>query len=342
MESRSSRFLCFALSLLTAISLSALFPTGSRAEVPSDKEQFLIFELNRARSDPDGWAIEQGLSVDLSYVEARPPLAINEYLVASSGFHAKEMADYPYFSHTSAVNGDTANQMALNAGYPLPFSPTANSIESIACGYGSPPQGLDHSQAIITLKTLIADEGVPGLGHRNHLLGIGGWAARIEIGAGFYSASTSCRNYWAIHTANEATPKTFLTGVVYNDGNGNDLYDQGEGLGGVTIMADLLSTTSNTQGGWSLEVSDGTYSFSCAGGSFAGTSSETIDVNGDNREVDCISGDGVPVVDFGLIPAPEAAGVLLQGFSLAVIAALARVRRGRWPLFSPRLLGRHS
>jgi hypothetical protein len=326
MESRTLMSLWFALSLFTAMTLSGMLPTGSRAEVPSGKEQFLIYELNRVRSDPDGWAIEQGLPVDLSYVEPRAPLAINEYLVASSGFHAEEMADNQYFDHTSAVTGDQPNRMAIDAGYPLPFPPAANSIESIACGYGT---GSDYSQAIVALEKLIVDEGVPSLGHRNHLLGIGGWDARIEIGAGFDSAGTYCRNYWAIHTANESSPKTFLTGVVYNDADGNDLYDEGEGLGGVSIMANLLGTISNAQGGWSLEVSDGTYAFSCAGGGFAGTSSESIYVDGQNREVDCTSGDGVPVVDFGLIPAPEPSGVLLQGLSLAVIAALARVRRGR-------------
>lgn len=198
----------------------------------------------------------------------------------------------------------------------------------LLCGFGSPPQGVDHSDPSVTLRELIVDEGVAGPGHRKHLLGIGAWAARIEIGAGLYSASTYCGNYWAIHTANESESKTFLTGVVYDDGNGNDLYDQGEGLGCFTIMADLLSATSNARGGWSLEVGSGTYAFSCSGGSFSGTASERIYVNGDDREVDCISGDSVPIVDFGLIPAPEPSGLLLPGFSLASLAALARARRG--------------
>jgi hypothetical protein len=329
MDPRASISSSSLAALLALMALALLIPGDGRAEAPSGKEQFLIYELNRARSDPGGWGTEQGLPVDLSYVEPRPPLAINEQLVESSGFHAKEMADHEYFGHTSEVTEDQPNQMAIDAGYPLPFPAAANSIESIACGFGT---GGDFSQAIVALETLIVDEGVPSLGHRKHLLGIGSWAARIEIGAGFDSASTFCRNYWSIQTANESTPRTFLTGVVFDDANGNDLYEEGEGLGGVGISANQLNTTSNASGGWSLEVSDGTYGFSCTGGSFVGIASESIHVSGQNREVDCISAASEPVVDFGLIPAPEPSGLLLQGLAVATTAAMVRGRRGWNPV----------
>ena len=50
----------------------------------------------------------------------RPPLAANDQLFDSAGFHAEEMATYDYFGHQSEVTGDWPNQMARDAGYPLP------------------------------------------------------------------------------------------------------------------------------------------------------------------------------------------------------------------------------
>ena len=214
------------------------------------------------------------------------------------------MATYNYFSHQSQVTGDYPNKMARDAGYPLKssFSDFINNIESNAAGYG--PGGQNYSQAINALSGLIEDKMyASNPGHRNHLLGIGFWAPFTEVGAGYgYNSGALYRNYWSIHTGLQDTVKTFLTGVVYSDVNSNLRYDIGEGLAGVTVTAGIPSTTSNAQGGWALEVTNGIYVVSCWGLGFTGTPSIHLRVNGRSREVDFVSGKSAPIVDFGLIP----------------------------------------
>lgn len=321
--------------LLACVWLSGVVPmvavdeARAAAREPTNKEQFLLSELNRARSDPGAWATEQALGVDLSSVEARPPLALNHSLTGSAAYHADEMGAEQYCAHLSTVNGELANKWARDAGYPLTssFFDAANNIESIACGFGNPPDGSPFQLPLEVLKSLILDDGVPSLGHRKHMLGFGGFEGMREVGAGYESVGTLFRNYWAIHTGYRDVDPVWLTGVVYNDANGNEIYDEGEGLGGVAVQVDAVVIQSGAAGGWSLSVLPGSHPFSCSGAGFAGTAWETVLVGVDNREVDCLSGEALPVVDYGLIPAPEPATMWLQLATLASLFSLARGRR---------------
>jgi len=117
-------------------------------------------------------------------------------------------------------------------------------------------------------------------------MGQGWFATHEEIGVGAHLGD----RVWTILTATESTATLFLTGVVYNDWNGNQRMDLGEGLSGVTITAGGRSTTTNAGGGWSLPATAGQYRVTASGGSFAGTSTATVWVNGFNVEVDFIAG----------------------------------------------------
>ncbi|MCP4708444.1 MAG: hypothetical protein GY869_07460, partial [Planctomycetes bacterium] len=120
-------------------------------DIDPDEQEF-IYLLNMARSDPEGFALAEGYSISFAGIDPQPPLAVNPYLAASALFHATEMAENDYFGHTSQVTGDQPNQMALDAGYPLPYSAAANNIESIAAGYGlstAPDSGADALQLLL-------------------------------------------------------------------------------------------------------------------------------------------------------------------------------------------------
>ncbi|HBO44988.1 MAG TPA: hypothetical protein DD670_13875 [Planctomycetaceae bacterium] len=259
------------------------------------EEQFFVYLLNRVRHDPVTYQIEQGVPVDLSYVTPRPPLAVNDSLFASAGFHADEMATYNYFAHRSPVTGHWPNKMARDKGYALPasWSSDANYIESLAAG---------RPGAVATLYDLIVDEGYSSPLHRNHLLGIGDFsAADREIGVGHAcNAASKYKDYWAIHATRCDPAGQFLTGVVYQDKNGNHQYNLSEGLGGVTVSANGLTTTTNSEGGWSIRVTNGTYRVSASGGTFSGTGTVPVNVSGDNVEVDFLSGLDTGYVDFSL------------------------------------------
>ncbi|MEX2119078.1 MAG: DUF4214 domain-containing protein [Pirellulales bacterium] len=288
----------------------------------SAEEQHFVYLLNRARHDPVAYQLEAGLSVDLSGVAPRPPLAVNNDLFDSAEFHATEMATFNYFDHQSHVTGDWPNKMARDQGYVLPafWSDTANFIESLAAGtfYSSADQPLD---------ALIVDQGISPPGHREHLLGITSFdAENREIGVGHaFNAGATYRNYWAIHATRSDPADSFLTGVVFNDANGNGRYDVNEGLGQVTIVAGPYGTVTNDAGGWSIRAAAGTYTVTASGASFAGIASAVATVTG-NVEVDFMSGQALGIVDFEtLLPgAPTAnADMYVLGGTGSNTAAIA-------------------
>ena len=284
-------------------------------------EQLFIYLLNEARHNPEAYEQQQNLGIDLSTVAAQPPLAVNDKLVASASFHANEMATYNYFAHQSAVTGEWPNKMVRDQGYALPYTipssatsywelpDDSNQVESIAAG---------NSDAQATLNQLLVDAGVSPPDHRIQLLGMDSFNQLWrEVGAGTaYNASSTYLNYWAIHTCVVNTTDLFLTGVVYNDANGDHAYDLGEGLAGVTVTANGLTTTTNAAGGWSIPVTNGTYVVTASGGGFSGTGSVTVTVNGANVEADFISGLGTGYVNFSLVqpPLPKNLGVFNAGY----------------------------
>ena len=250
-------------------------------------EQEFVYQLNRARHDPAAYAIEQGLSVDLSSVDARGPLAINPPLSRSSDTKAIDLIQNDYFAHVSP-DGVFPNELVESAGYDLPdhFGTNQNYVESLAAGS-------NYATAFDALNALIVDEGVANVGHRRHLLGIGDfYGSNREIGVG-YSSSSNARysNYWAVHIAQRANPTNLLTGVVFDDLNGDGRYNAGEGLSSVSITVNgSTSVETNAAGGWAIAVDDGHHTIVASGASFQGVSTVDAIVAGENVEIDFLSG----------------------------------------------------
>ncbi len=269
---------------------------------PSEQEQLGIYELNRARSNPAAYGQEIGF--DLSGITPQPALAVNKNLTGSARFHAFEMLDHHYFGHTSDVTGIGPNQMAVDNGYDLfgigleQNSGAANTIESNAFGYN---QTRTYPEA---LSSLIIDKDVAGAGHRVHLLATNPqFQSHREIGSGFAEGLDSFPEFnlpnerptflYSIHTANMNPDDTFITGVAYEDRNGNLRYDAAEGLGGVTVSANGSEVATMANGGYSIQVEPGTYTVTCAGGGFQGTATLQVGVLDANVSVNCQS--DVPV-----------------------------------------------
>ncbi|MEZ5993913.1 MAG: hypothetical protein R3E76_16385 [Planctomycetota bacterium] len=287
-------FVCaFACLLMFAAALEA-------QQAPTANEMAFIYELNRARQNPQRYDTENSLGGILNGVAAQPPLALNENLVQSARFHSTEMATAGYFAHQSAVTGDYPNKMARDAGYPLytGWTDNANYIESLAANGGS-FSGVTYSPTD-ALRNLIIDAGVTPPGHRIHLLAMDPFNQDFrEIGTGYAqgahwsNSSPWSAAYWAIHTGRRNTDPIRMFGVVYDDANGNGRYDSGEGLGGVTVNAtgpSTQNTTTNAQGAYVLVVTSGSWTVTCSGGSFQGTSNATVSVGSNNVEVDFASG----------------------------------------------------
>jgi uncharacterized protein YkwD len=288
--------------LLPALCGAALFAIAAPALIaqPTANEQALIYEINRMRSDPQRYDTEQSLGGLLTGITPSQPLAVNDNLVSSSRWHSTDMATVPYyFGHQSTHTGEWPNKMARNFGYPLATSlpDTTNNIESLAGG---------SANVLAALKFLIEDAGTVPPGHRYHLLATGPsasfYAQFREIGTGYaFNASATFQRYYAIQTGFRDADSPWLTGVVYNDANSNGRYDEGEGLGGVTVGATgpaTLNTTTNSQGGWSIAVTAGTWNLTCSGGAFSGSATAQAVVGTQNIEVDFASGRAAGEVAF--------------------------------------------
>jgi hypothetical protein len=337
------------LALLLFAPLLVLARLAS-ADPPDGAELEFLWQVNLARSDPAAWGHANGLGALLDAIAPRPPLAWNATLVDSAQAKAQEFVDYDYFAHESPVTG-SPNALILNVfHYPLAgntgfyFGPDCQpcvyggfgntGVESLASSYAS--DGGIVATPIGAARGLIGEicdvAGTPNtcgtINHRNHLLGAAALTApMIESGAGHVvqveagPAGPLTTHYWVFHTGlpagSAAAMPQFLTGVVYADADEDDRYDAGEGLGGVTVQANALATTSNSAGGWSLAVDDGSWDVTCSGGGLSGAASAVdVVVAAVNREVDCVSGRPAAIVDF--VPEPSAAAA-----AAAVLASLA-------------------
>ncbi len=254
-----------------------------------------MYRLNRARHNPQAYVQEAGLGINLSSHPSRPPLAVNNKLYDSAEFKSQEMATNNYFNHQSETTGVWPNKLVRNFGYQLQsnWEDDNNFVESLAAGH-------IYGTAVAAMDALIVDAGVPGLGHRRHLLSTSGDEDK-EIGIGYAKNSNATfESYWTIHLTRSHPDDRFLTGVTFNDANNNDRYDLGEGIGGVTVSADGQTTTSNAQGGWSIKVDPGQYNVTASGGGFSGTSFVAATVDTGNVEVDFESGLATGYVNFSL------------------------------------------
>lgn len=290
-------FLAFAvLQIAVLFSGEPATDSGARRQPiePNADEQCFIYLLNKARSDPPAYGKSIGL--DLTGVAPQRALAVNAELMASSRFRANDMLKRDYFSHVDP-DGFGPNSRALEKGYVLgkhyKRSKETNNIEAIAAG--------DESPADI-LKSLIIDDGVPDLGHRKQLLAMQEFHALArEIGVGIVPRGTAVAKfdaYCAIHAAARDMSGAFVTGVVYEDKNGNGAYDVGEGVAGAAITVDAKQVLSLQQGGFAMQLPRGPFVVRCEkdGSNVSGTAS--IILRGENVHVEFVSGKKFGIVDF--------------------------------------------
>ena len=108
----------------------------------------------------------------------------------------------------------------------------------------------------------------------------------------------------------QTIPGPFLLGVMFADGNGNKLYDLGEGVGGITVNisggggAPTAFAVSASAGGYVVPIPglSGTLTITISGGSLSAPFSTTVALTGENVKVDFIIQGSTAIV----APAPAA------------------------------------
>ncbi len=266
---------------------------------PTPLEQYMLELVNRARVDPGAEAdrhdvgLNDGISGTPISPASKPPLAFTPSLFQAADGYAERMIAEDFFAHT-APDGSTPSQRVFDAGW----TSTTGSWrigENISYYAGFDPS-LPGDPATIDMQ----HRGLfRSSGHRRAILD----EDYSEVGIGqaqgaFTTSSGTTYPYTSMITQNFADgSRSFLTGVVIDDADGDDFYDPGEGEGGVTITAVSLAgsyvTTTWSAGGYTLELPDGLYDVSFAGGPVASPINERVEIDGENVKLDAILGEVV-------------------------------------------------
>jgi len=217
---------------------------------PNTSEQYLLELVNRARANPTAEAarfgidLNQGLTPGTITNAPKPPLAFHWQLNNAARAHSQWMLDTDTFSHIG-VGGSWPGHRMANAGYP--FSGSWAWGENIA---------LDSTAGTPHLKdmTISSYEGwFLSAGHRHNIMS----PEYDEIGIGLVIGQFQTLNALAAtenFARSDGTPGPLLVGVVYNDINGNNFYDVGEGVADVSVhvLGGAYYTVTSSSGGFAV------------------------------------------------------------------------------------------
>jgi uncharacterized protein YkwD len=347
---RRERLAALITMLVAAIALPrAIAQTQYSIGNPSPGQQYMLELINRARANADAEAVRLGIG---SRQEGPPmiggqvwtiqnttqPLSWNPLLYNCAQAHSKLLNDNDQFflgvsPHT--FGGMDPNQRIAAAGYSMaPYNgPTNNGSfpgpENVAenLSFGSGPfTGTKLINAIMQQHNdLFTDQTVAGRGHRSTTtlaffreIGIG-IAAGTDNGQGkTWDSLYTVQNFG---TQTNSTP--FITGVVYQDTNGNGFYDSGEGIGGIRVDvpgSNFFAITSSS-GGYSVPVpGNGNYTATFSGGAFGNVQKPVTVAGGLNAKLDHVAPvSAAPVLLANVstrLPAAADPNALIAGFIL--------------------------
>ena len=302
-----------------AAEAQSLWSIGS----PTDQEQHYLELINRARANPAAEGHRLASSTDpniistysyfgvnltqmqseMSALPVAPPLAMNAKLLQSSRAHSDDQFANAFQGHTG-TNGSHIPDRMTAAGYSSSFYAENVYAYSKSTGFGHAGFEVDWGSGSGGMQSDRGHRAIVHAGFRE--VGIGIREGTNGSGTGAVGPQIVTQDF-AI-AAGTTTP--FVTGVAFYDVNGNNFYDPGEGIGGVTVNVDGAGYHAVTaaSGGYAVPVPLGaasrTVTFSGLGFNAAATANLT---GTNNTKVDLkpayilpsVNGPGNPVVGTG-------------------------------------------
>lgn len=238
---------------------------------PSAFEQYLLELINADRA-----------------LAGAQPLAFDGDLNEAAEGHSAWMIGTDTFSHTGA-GGSDAGQRMQSAGYV--FSGSWSWGENIAWASTRSPAGFKDEVELLHSNLMNSP------GHRANLLS----NTFREIGLGYEIGEyQGWEGAFVTENFAKSGSSLFLTGVAFDDQDGDRFYDPGEGLGNITVTAvssggTRYSTTTMAAGGYDLALPAGSYTVTFSGASIATTTRQAT-IGGTNVKVDLVdpAGGGTP------------------------------------------------
>lgn len=224
-----------------------------------------------------------------------PPLAFDNDLSEAAQGHSQWMLAADVFSHTGS-GGSSPTQRMKAAGYVLEGSWATG--ENIAWATTRAPTG--YQDEVKLLHTNLMNSS----GHRANILNPNFREVGLGVEVGDYRGRSSA---FVTEDFAKTGSDLFLTGVAFDDRDGDRFYDAGEGLGSITVTAknsagQLFKTTTTAAGGYDLVLKPGTYTVTFSGANIA-TSTQTVTIGTKNVKKDLID----PVMNSGTLSANAAA-----------------------------------
>jgi hypothetical protein len=255
-------------------------PTLHSIGQPTDEEQLYLEYINRARANPTAegmWlagltepnvlSAYSFFGVDLSLMQsqfagiaAAPPVAFHSLLIDAARWHSQDMFLNMYQGHDQTNDGVTRTAAQRLTFYGYNWSTVGENVYSYSQNvlYGHAGFNVDWGPGTGGMQT------PPG--HRNNIHS----PAFREVGIGVVNGTNGSVGPQLVTqdfaTQLSATP--LITGVSYYDFNGNNFYDVGEGIGGLTVSvtgSSYYAVTSNS-GGFAVPVpGNGSYTVAFSG-----------------------------------------------------------------------------
>lgn len=260
------------------------------------QEQLMLELINRARMDPAGEAkrfgisLNEGLAADISKAP-KQVLAGNDDLLQAANSHSDWMLDNNRFQHEESGGGGTGRtpqDRMEAAGYN--FTGSWASGENISFRGSTGP--VNETQMIVQQhEDLFVDKGVSGRGHRLNILsndfqeiGIGQQTGKFTSGGQTFNASMVTQDFA------RSGSSAFVTGVVYDDTDGDDFFGVGEQVANRTVSAGGgVNGQTGQGGGYELQFGSGgtkSIDFDLAGG----TVTVGLALGATNHKVDVVDG----------------------------------------------------
>jgi len=208
------------------------------------------------------------------------PLAFDFTLNAAADAHSQWMIATDTFSHTGSGGSSPTDRM-IAAGFSLSGSWTTGENLAWASLRGAP--GYDDEVLLLHANLMNSP------GHRENILN----DAFKQVGIGF--AVGEYQGYQGAFVTQDfarSGASTFLTGVAFDDQDGDHAYDPGEGLAGLTVTAVSSGGASYTtatygSGGYQVALPSGSYTLTFSGGGLASVS-QAVTIGARNVKVDLV------------------------------------------------------
>jgi len=253
-------------------------------------EQLFLERVNAARLDPLGEAARQGIALNEGLAPDRIPgtpvqaLAPNAQIQQAAADHAQWILDTDTFQHEGAGGSSPGDRMEA-AGYV--FNGSWSWGENLAWLGSTGP--IDPVGAISAHH----DGLYASPGHRVNMFAAQFRETGVSQERGIFTQDGRDWNASVLtHKFGLSGSSVLLTGVIYDDDDGEGVYSVTEGRDAVAVAAADATAATWAAGGYSLAL-DSDPAVSVTLGSGAGAIKVTVDLSGDNVKLDLLNGNRI-------------------------------------------------